>query len=32
VIPIGEINRAYDRMVASGLRYRIVIDIASLAS
>ncbi len=30
VIPIQEINRAYDRVVASDVRYRFVIDMASL--
>ncbi len=30
VIPIGKINEAYDRVVKSDVRYRFVIDIASL--
>jgi uncharacterized zinc-type alcohol dehydrogenase-like protein len=30
VIPIEEINRAYDRMLRNDVRYRFVIDIASL--
>jgi uncharacterized zinc-type alcohol dehydrogenase-like protein len=30
VIPIGKINEAYERMIRSDVRYRFVIDIASL--
>jgi alcohol dehydrogenase (NADP+) len=30
VIPIGEINEAYERMIKGDVRYRFVIDIASL--
>jgi len=30
VIPIQKINQAYDRMVRSDVRYRFVIDLASL--
>jgi uncharacterized zinc-type alcohol dehydrogenase-like protein len=30
VIPIQQVNRAYDRMVKSDVRYRFVIDLASL--
>ncbi|HXG79421.1 MAG TPA: NAD(P)-dependent alcohol dehydrogenase [Methyloceanibacter sp.] len=32
VIPIQEINRAYERMLKSDVRYRFVIDLASLKS
>jgi uncharacterized zinc-type alcohol dehydrogenase-like protein len=32
VIPIQEINRAYDRMLKNDVRYRFVIDLASLKS
>src|SRR5450830_1939063 len=31
VIPIGKINEAYDRMLRSDVRYRFVIDLASLS-
>ena len=31
VIPIGKINEAYDRMLKSDVRYRFVIDLASLS-
>ena len=31
VIPIQKINEAYDRMVKNDVRYRFVIDLASLA-
>ena len=30
VIPIGQINEAYERMLRSDVRYRFVIDLASL--
>jgi uncharacterized zinc-type alcohol dehydrogenase-like protein len=30
VIPIQQVNQAYDRMVKSDVRYRFVIDLASL--
>ena len=30
VIPIGKNNEAYDRMLRSDVRYRLVIDLASL--
>jgi len=30
VIPIQQVNHAYDRMVKSDVRYRFVIDLASL--
>jgi uncharacterized zinc-type alcohol dehydrogenase-like protein len=30
VIPIQQVNEAYDRMVKSDVRYRFVIDLASL--
>jgi alcohol dehydrogenase (NADP+) len=30
VIPIQKINEAYERMIKSDVRYRFVIDIASL--
>jgi alcohol dehydrogenase (NADP+) len=31
VIPAGKINEAYERVLASGVRYRFVIDNATLA-
>jgi len=30
IIPIQQINQAYDRMVKGDVRYRFVIDLASL--
>jgi uncharacterized zinc-type alcohol dehydrogenase-like protein len=31
VIPIGQINQAYERMIKSDVKYRFVIDLATLA-
>jgi len=32
VIPMGEINQAYERMLRSDVKYRFVIDMASLGN
>jgi uncharacterized zinc-type alcohol dehydrogenase-like protein len=32
VIPIEQINRAYDRVIASDVKYRFVIDMQSLGN
>jgi alcohol dehydrogenase (NADP+) len=32
VIPIREVNKAYERMLKNDVRYRFVIDLASLKS